>query len=426
MSNFRTNVSIYFAANILVAIIPFLLMPVLTRYLGPVGYGVVAMFTTLTTMLSPIIGLNVHNGLSKRWFDRDQFDISEYIGGCITILILSAVLVGLFFLSLEEWLITKFSIPPFWLYLTIVVAVFAFLVQIRLVLWQVQEKPIKYGGLQFAQAAVNAILSYVLLVFFINDYTGRLWGYTIAVGLSGLISLFLLYKDGFVSFRIRWSYIKDALTFGVPLIPHVIGAIFLLMADRMIVNIKLGSGSAGIYMVAVQIALGFNLLNESFNKAFLPRLYALLKSQDVAGKLLVVKMTYVYFALLLLAPICSFLLSKYLVMLLAGPEFLDAVPVLNWLILAQSFHGMYYLVTNYLFYECKTYITSIITLLCGSVSVGLTLWLVGQVGLIGAGIGSAIGMFFQFILTWMMAAKVHPMPWFSLELLQKNLGTRSC
>jgi O-antigen/teichoic acid export membrane protein len=72
---------------------------------------------------------------------------------------------------------------------------------------------------------------------------------------------------------------------------------------------------------------------------------------------------------------------------------------------------MYYLVTNYLFYERKTHITASVTLLCGSIGVFLTWWLVSIYGLIGAGVGAAVSMFLQFVITWIMANKVHPMPW---------------
>lgn len=415
MSQFRTNVSIYVISNIIVALIPFILMPILTRYLGAEGYGIVAMFTTLITLLSPVIGLNVHNGLSRRWFDQELFNIAEYVSACIAVLLGSALLVSLVFWSLKTWFSALLSIPIFWLFVAIAVAVSVFLIQLRLVLWQVQERPIFYGCLQFGLAVLNALLSYVLILYFFNNFEGRLWGYTVASLVCALLSLFLLYKEALLSSKLRWNYMKDALAFGVPLIPHVVGAIFLLMADRMIVNIKLGTSNAGIYMVAVQIALGFNLLNESFNKAFIPRLFAILKSGDISQKMSIIKWTYTYFALLLMVPMAGLFLSKYLVLLLAGPDFKEAIPVLNWLILTQSFQGMYYLVTNYLFYECKTYITSAITLGCGSISIILVLCLVNSFGLVGAGMGSAIGMLLQFILTWVMAIRIHPMPWFTLK-----------
>lgn len=419
-SALRVNIAVYFATNIAVAIIPFILLPILTRYLGPEGYGVVSMFLTVVTMLGAIIGLNSHNGLTVRWFDREGVDFSQYVAACIIILIASGMFVGLFFLGMQDWLVLNLSLPVFWLYTTILVAASAFLLQIRLVLWQVQEKPFKYGILQIGNAFLNGVLSYILVVIFLLGYEGRIWGHVIAVFFFGNLSIFLLSKDGFFQLRTQWKYIKDALIFGVPLIPHVVGGFFLLMADRMIVNAKLGTSNAGVYMVAVQIALGFNLLNESFNKAFVPRLFANLKSNKAETKIFIVKCTYGYFLLLLVAPLVTFFWGKYVVVILAGPDFTSAAPVLTWLVLMQSFHGMYYLVTNYLFYECKTYITSVITIISGSVSLILTLWLVDKLGLIGAGISSAIGMFLQFIMTWVMAAKVHPMPWFPLKIFKKQ------
>lgn len=415
-----TNVSIYLIANIAVAFTPFLLMPILTRYLGPEGYGIVAMFMTLTTMLSAVIGLNTHSGLTARWFDRDSIDISQYVTGCVFILLSSAAFVVLSFLVLDQWLSLKLSIPVFWLFAAIIVVASSFLVQIRLVIWQVQEKAIQYGSMQLGLTFLNGLLSYVLVVLLLKDFQGRLWAHLSTFFLFGLLSLFLLYKDGFFGLRTQWRYIKDALTFGAPLIPHVLGGFFLLMADRMIVNAKLGTSNTGIYMVAVQIALGFNLINESFNKAFIPKLYALLKSGDVGEKIYLVKFTYIYFLLLLIAPLVMIFLGKYLVLFLAGAQFSDAAPILTWLILTQSFHGMYYLVTNYIFYERKTYITSSVTVVCGSISLGLTLFLVDKLGLIGACIASAIGMSLQFVFTWIMAARVHPMPWFSFMSIRKQ------
>lgn len=188
----------------------------------------------------------------------------------------------------------------------------------------------------------------------------------------------------------------------------------------MIVNFKLGTANAGIYMIAVQISLGFNLLNEAFNKAFVPWLFAHLKKGDFTEKIKIVQFSYIYFLTLLIAPVFSMLLGKQVISILAGTEFMTAVPVLNWLILMQSFHGMYYLVTNYLFYERKTHITSMITIICGFINLILTVFLVDALGLVGAGISSAIGMLLHFLLTWFMAARVHPMPWFSSVLFQKN------
>jgi len=418
MSSLKTNIGIYFFSNITVALIPFFLLPILTRYIGPEGYGVIAVFTTFTSMISTVIGLNSHNILTIRWYDKDQIEFQKYIMACFAILIFSDLLMIVIFYGLKDWLLTQLSIRAFWLYAAIIISTAAFITQIRLSIWQFQEKSINYGSTQFGQSLINGLLSYALVVVFLNDYEGRLWGQVVSVVFIGLVSFFSLYKEGLFALSTKWKYIKNALLFGVPLVPHLIGGFFLLMADRMIVNAMLGPRSAGIYMVAVQIALGFNLLNEAINKAFVPRLYAHLAENGMKQKIIIVKSAYIYFMLLAIAPLFSIFLGKYVIEILAGPKFSEASPVLNWLILMQSFHGMYYLVTNYLFYTQKSHITAIITMVCGSLNLVLTIYFVDALGLVGAGISSAIGMFLQFILTWTMAARVYPMPWFSPKIFQ--------
>lgn len=414
MLNLKKNVSIYLLGNIAVALIPFFLLPILTRYLNPEEYGIVAIFTTLVSLLNPIIGFNVHSGLSKRWFDQEQFQISEYLFSCIIILIFSVFLVLLILMCFENWLTQITGISPFWIYCVVIVSFFAFLIQLRLIIWQVQEKPKQYIMFQFFLGLINFSLSIILTIFLLKNYQGRLVGYSVATILLGSMSYFTLSREFKFRFKVNFNYIKDALSFGLPLIPHVIGAMLLLTIDRMIVSFKLGTTSVGIYMVAVQIALGFNLVNESFNKAFAPKLFSILKDNDFKKHVEIIKVTYAYFGLLLLAPVFSIILGPSMILVLAGSEYREAANVLNWLILMQAFHGMYYLVACYLLYECKTYIISIITISCGAISLFLTWYLIDVFGLVGASIGATIGMFFEFILNWRVASIVHPMPWVAI------------
>ena len=50
---FLKDVSIYTLASIINATIPFLLMPVLTRYLSPTDYGIIAIAQSIIGFLTP-------------------------------------------------------------------------------------------------------------------------------------------------------------------------------------------------------------------------------------------------------------------------------------------------------------------------------------------------------------------------------------
>jgi O-antigen/teichoic acid export membrane protein len=205
---------------------------------------------------------------------------------------------------------------------------------------------------------------------------------------------------------------REALDFGLPLVPHVIGGFLVAVADRFIIKQKIGLEAAGIYMVAVQLGLGMGLLADAFNKAFVPWLYEQLKADSFEIKRRIVKGTWVYFFVALIFAGIIALLSYWIVLLVAGPEYVGASSALAWIALGQAFGGMYLMVTNYIFYKRKTKMLAWTTLFSGGVGVLLTWILTPVFGIAGAGLSFAIAMCIRFLLTWFLSQRVCPMPWF--------------
>jgi O-antigen/teichoic acid export membrane protein len=74
---------------------------------------------------------------------------------------------------------------------------------------------------------------------------------------------------------------------------------------------------------------------------------------------------------------------------------------------------MYLMVTNYIFYSKRTGLLSIASISSGILNLVLLIILVRIFGLEGAAIAFAISMGIRFLLTWWIAHKRHPMPWFN-------------
>src|SRR5690606_34839927 len=64
-----SGASIYLLSNILNAALPFALLPILTRYLGPAQYGEVAMFQTFLATLAAFTGLSVQGAAARKYYD---------------------------------------------------------------------------------------------------------------------------------------------------------------------------------------------------------------------------------------------------------------------------------------------------------------------------------------------------------------------
>lgn len=409
-----SGAAIYLFANVLNAAVPFLLLPILTRYLEPAEYGKVAMFQTLVAALAALVGLNVQGAASRKFFDEDAQGegLRLFIGSCFQVLLLSSLavlaVVAVFHDLLSSWL----GIPAEWLYLSIGVSVASFVVNMRLGQWQVRRQAKAYGVLQVTQSLAIMLMSIGFVVVLSAGAEGRVWAQLLAVFCASLIACGLLYKDRLVHF-LSWrpNYIKEALAFGVPLIPHVVGAFLLFSVDRFVINSEFGLEAAGLYMVAVQISLVLGVLFDSVNKAYVPWLFERLSRGDESENHQLIKYSYLYFLLLLSLALLAFWLGPVVVRLFAGEQYTMAGALIGWLALGQSFKGMYFTVTGYIFYQKKTSVLSLITIVSGGINLAGLLVGISLFGLEGAAIAFAVAMACQFIFSWMFAAKVHPMPW---------------
>ncbi|WP_418113755.1 oligosaccharide flippase family protein [Vibrio scophthalmi] len=414
----KFNAIIYLLANVSVALVPFLLMPILTRYLGPSGYGQISMFQIAISFSSACIGLSTHGAVGTKWYKLSSNEIKKFISNAILLnmaLFFVFLFVSNYFQSNIE---TVLSITIEWFYFSAMISFFNAIILIRLIIWQMEEQSFKYALIQVLTALTLGGLSYLLVVFWDFGADGRVYAHLCAYVVFFLISLLSLMLDGYIRFEVTVAYLKDALKFGVPLIPHVIGGYALSMVDRIMINKYLGLDVAGAYMVYVQVSLCLYILSDAFNKALLPMVYKALSDDDYNGKIAIVRISYGFLLFLILCVFVAFLIGNQLIELLAGNGFILPKGVLAILVLGQAFQGMYFIFTNYLFYNGKTYLTAVATCLSGVFGCGMIWLLINSYGVYGAAIGQASGMLSLCLLTWFFANKVYPMPWFDKRVIR--------
>lgn len=409
--------SIYLISNILNGLVPFALLPVLTRYLTPAEYGEVAMFQTWIAALAAFTGLSVHGAAERKYYDEgsDGDELRRFIGACLQILVLSTAVTFFFVLIFRVQLSDLLGLRTEWLLWGVGASTAGFLVQIRLGQWLIRKQAVAYGTLQISLSLMLMLLSIVTVVVLLWGSEGRILAQIFTAAAFMGISLYFLHADGLIGFNTQWSRIREALAFGVPLIPHVAGGFLLASVDRIVVNAELGLGAAGVYMAAVQLSMGMLLVFDAVNKAYIPWLYERLKRDLMAEKRQIVRYTYIYFCIALLMAALAFLLGPFFIRLIAGDQYAAAGEVIGWLALGQAFCGMYFMVTNYIFYSKRTAMLSLATITSGLLNVGLLLVLIEPLGLTGAAQAFCIAMAVRFLLTWVVAQKRHPMPWFDFK-----------
>lgn len=403
----------YILASMVNASIPLLLLPVLTRYLEPAEYGEVAVFHVWVALIGALCGLSVHGAATRKYYDYDEPDqkIGEFVSACVTLLVLSSAVFFILLLPFSGWISEAIGLTKSWLLTGVLFAFCNFLVQLRLGQWQVRKQSRRFGAFQIFMSLLNMLLSLLLVVVFALGVSGRLAGYTASVVLFGIAALLLLRRDGLLKLTWRPDLMKEALSFGVPLIPHIVGAFLLLTIDRAVISTQLGLDAAGYYMVAAQMAMVMGLMLDSINKAYVPWLYERLKRNEMDEKNFIVRLTYGYSVFLLLVAVLGFFIGGPILVFIAGENYQPAASVIGWLILAKSFHGMYYTVSSYIFFAKRTGVIAKITISTGLLNIFLLFMMTSHYGLIGAAWAMCISMLVQWLVTWRAASVLVHMPW---------------
>jgi O-antigen/teichoic acid export membrane protein len=367
------------------------------------------MFALLSSIAGDFMGLSVHGGISREYFNKKTL-FKEYVFNCLLILGVSSAIIFSLVFALRDPIQALSQFPGNWLWTVLVFALFQFFILSLSAIYQAKMQAGRYSTLQLSQTALNVSLSLVLVMVFSLGWKGRILGQTAAVVLIGGAALAILLKNWSI-FRPNKLYIRNALSFGVPLIPHSIGTMLIVMADRFIITNRLGLAETGIYTAGLQIGLLIELIASSFNKAYTPWLIDTLDKKKHSLDIRLVRITYAYIMAISAGALLFGLMAPYFGKYLLGKDFRMSYGVIMWIALGGAFKGMYFMVTNYIFYVYKTYILAWVTFVVGILNIGLTLWLVKIRGIEGAAQSHAVSMLLSFLATWIVAAKVKPMPW---------------
>lgn len=415
------NASIYLGANILNAAIPFLLLPILTRVLTPAEYGTVAMFLVMVSIFSAFTGLSVHGAIGIRYFQLSKEALAEYVTSCIGILIVSTSAVLAIVVLFGQWLVPLSGLPLDWLIVAVLVSGLQFLANIRLSLWQVAGKAWHYGGFQISRSLLDALLSLFLVLGLSMAWQGRVLGQSLTALLIGIVALVWLYKDQLLRRTNTWkTHSKDALRFGIPLIPHVLGGILIATSNQLLIKNILSIKDAGIYAVAIQLGGVMGVISDAFVKAYGPWLYHKLQNQLKYEVVLSTYLCIVFFIITgLFVSVAFNIITPYLV----GKDFSNSTNLLTIVIFANAVTGMYYSVAGFLFFSSKTSYISFITILSGLFSVVVSYQMILRYELIGAALGMLLFNCLSLILTWILSQYITPMPWLTFRSYKKQRNT---
>ena len=215
---------------------------------------------------------------------------------------------------------------------------------LQLVLFQSDEKPVKYLLFSIGQTIIDFALSFVFVIIFKYGFLGRLFGIYLSSLVFSFYGVYLLVKKEYIQFTLSIDKIKDFLSFGIPLIPHAIGGTIIAMSDRYFISYYFDNASVGVYTVAYQVGALVLLFGTSVNQAWGPMQFKLLKNKEP-----VMKITYSLGIIFVIVGLGVYIFSDIIFSILVDSSYWEAKEYFPFLLLGFIFQSVYFLVANFLF-----------------------------------------------------------------------------
>lgn len=370
-----------------------------------------SLVSVLISFCIPIVHLSGHGVAQVEFFKMPEEKFNELIGSVVYNAIISFIAVTLLLVicgpSISKWI----DLPYIWLLLVPFIALTQFIPQLLLSIFQVQKKALTYAKFNLSLAVANLSLGLLLVVGIGLNWQGRILSLLITYLIFSLIGLMILFKSSLISFKVNKNLNYSALSFGIPLIPHLIGSLVVELSDRVFISQMVGIHELGIYNVGYQIGMIISVLQHSFALAYTPTLFENLKLGDEASKLKIVRITYFFtlglFLTLIILTILAPLIFKYLI----DPDFKEGIRFVFWVGLGYAFLGMYKMVTGFIFYLKKTRILAYLSVFNVGLNLILNYFLILKYGSLGAAYATCISFFALFIIVAIISNRLYPMPW---------------
>lgn len=394
------NTAIVSIGKICTQLITFLLLPVYTAVLSNEEYGVVDLLNTLTSLLLPIVTLQIEQGIFRYLIDCRENNEKQIklITTIIRFMIIQSIVCIVIFLCVSPFIHNEYK---YFLMANLLMGIFSSLL---LQICRGLGDNATYAIGSFITGAFTVVLNVIFIVAFRWGAYGMLG----ATAISNFIcAVYIFLKRKIYKYikpkQFDKKILKEIIKYSVPLIPNMISWWIVSASDRTIISAVIGIAQNGIYSAANKFSGVFTTLYSVFNLTWTESASININSEDrdeFFSKILdfVIR----FFGCLCLGTIA---VMPFVFNILINEKFAEAYYQIPILILGSvfnilvSFVGSIYVAKKLTKEIAKTSIISAV------INIFFNIVLIKSIGLYAASISTVIAYALMFIYRWIDVKK---------------------
>ncbi|MEG2694263.1 MAG: oligosaccharide flippase family protein [Acinetobacter sp.] len=356
---------IYLIGELFAKSLPFLMLPYLTRKLGPEGFGELSYYLTWLALFGIFIGLSQEGAVTRYFYFYGKKALNAVVkaGYLYNVVISVILLVGC-------W-IFKAEIMAY----IVLASMFQSFVNVQLALRQCQKQPFKYITIQIILSLTSVIFTVTALELFSDNLVAyRILAIVIANALTFFLASMVLGNLFTDENKLTLGRLKLGtlyiFSFGIPLLLHQSSFFIKGQLDRLFIYEQYTKAELGIYSAGVQVAAVLPIVLMALNKAILPYYYQNLK-EDKLSISTIKKYTLLCMPLCIVPAIIGFVLPESLYVWFLGGNYADSKYYVVMYLLGYGANLPYLILVNYFFYHGEnmliskmTLISSVVYILC--------------------------------------------------------------
>ncbi|MFM7232857.1 MAG: lipopolysaccharide biosynthesis protein [bacterium] len=392
-------------------IVNLLLVPVLTRVLLRQEFGVAELVTGYSASVLLVLVLGMDGALARFFYQQADtrarlvMTSSSFVFRFLTGGTLALVLA----LAAEPLAVRLMGDAVYAKYLRLGALTLPFTL---LVLWcndvlRVTFQPWKFVTLNVAQTVLVGGTTIALVVGRDLGVAGVLYGKLAGDAIAALLGVVLCRHH--IRPRFDARVLRAMLGYGVPLVPVAFAYGVVGSVDRWALQHYASLEEVGLYALAIKFFAVVTMAVSAFHLAFMP--FAFARAQDPEAPRLYARVFGLYVAIATAFALVVGLAAPLGIRLLATRDYDAAARPALWLAFAAVAQGAYYVAALGLNLALRNTLLGLPALGAALLAAGANVALVPHLGAEGAAIATFAGHAAAAMLTYVIAQRVHPLPY---------------
>ena len=431
---------IYGLSTILARIINFLFVPIYTRLLSPVSYGVVTEFMAYIAVLQVVLVMGLETGCF-RFANKEGVDPKKvYANAFVTVFCVSATFLALM-IAFAAPISSALGYEGYSSCIRYVGGILALdsLTAILFAKLRQESKAMKFAILKTVKIITETAANLVLFLWFPKHVDSAGWllnfipatpdfSYVIfAIFISCVVCALLFIPDLLkLSFRMDGKLLRQMLAYSLPLMVAALPGVVNDFLDRILfryfdTNAEAWRSSLGLYQAAVKLAVIMNLFIQMFRYAAEPFFFRRAREKDSKTLYASVQEYFTAFCGLVFLGVILYI---DVIALILGPQFRSAVGVVPVMLLSYMILGMLFNVSMWYKLSGKTDMAIWITLSGLAVTALVIVLFMPKYSYWAAAYGHLASYIVMFVISSILGAKYYPIPyrWGRLGLIFLLMG----